>query len=210
MKITKVDIYLFKCDSPAPMKPVGCRIYTDEGLYGDGEASMSYGVGAEGAFGMVEALAHLVLGMDPLDNEVIWDKMHKTTFWGQAGGPAVYSGMSAIDIALWDIRGKYFNAPLYRLLGGKQRDNLRCYASQLQLGFGPQYAFNYSVDDYAQIAKKVVVEDGYDAVKVDFMSFNDAPGKPMGYEQRKACSRPNTSPWWRTVSQQRARRSVPM
>ena len=82
---------------------------------------------------MVESLSHLILGMDPLDNEVIWDKLHKTTFWGQGGGPVVFSGISAIDLALWDIRGKVFNVPLYRLLGGKQRNELRCYASQLQL-----------------------------------------------------------------------------
>ncbi|MBR2880613.1 MAG: mandelate racemase/muconate lactonizing enzyme family protein, partial [Oscillospiraceae bacterium] len=122
MKITKVEHFLFHCDTFAPAKPVGIRVYTDEGIYGDGEASMSYGNGAEGAYGMLESLIPLVLGMNPLANEVIWDKLHKTTFWGQSPGPAVFSAMSAIDIALWDIKGKYYNTPLYNLFGGKFRD----------------------------------------------------------------------------------------
>ena len=55
--------------------PIGCRIYTSDGIYGDGEAALSYGVGAHAAFGMVQDLANLIIGMDPLENEVIWDKM---------------------------------------------------------------------------------------------------------------------------------------
>ena len=66
MKITKVELFLFHCDTTAPAKPVGIRMYTDEGIYGDGEASMSYGNGAEGAYGMLESLIPLVLGMNPL------------------------------------------------------------------------------------------------------------------------------------------------
>ena len=63
--------------------------------------------------------------MDPLDNEVVWDTLYKNTFWGQNGGPVVFAGISAIDFALWDIRGKFFNVPVYKLLGGKKQDNLR-------------------------------------------------------------------------------------
>lgn len=65
---------------------------------------------------MIRDLATLIIGMDPLDNEVIWDKLYKSTFWGQNGGPVVFSGISALDIALWDIKGKYFRVPIYKLL----------------------------------------------------------------------------------------------
>lgn len=51
------------------------------------------------AAGMIRDLATLIIGMDPLDNEVIWDKLYKSTFWGQNGGPVVFSGISALDIA---------------------------------------------------------------------------------------------------------------
>jgi L-alanine-DL-glutamate epimerase-like enolase superfamily enzyme len=170
MKITKVDVMLVKVPNPI-WHPIMCRVYTDAGIYGDGEAAMAYGVGATGAFGMIQDLAKLVIGMDPLDNEVVWDKLYKSTFWGQNGGPVVFSGISAIDIALWDIRGKYFNAPLYQLLGGKRRDNLRTYASQLQFGWSDHFEALGKAEDYAATAKKAVAE-GYDAIKVDFFTYD--------------------------------------
>mgnify|MGYP004524553857 CR=1 FL=1 len=186
MKITKVDVFQFRCDVPIPNRPVGCRIYTDEGIYGDGEGSMSYGTGSEAAFGMIEALANMIIGMDPLDNEVIWDKMHRTTFWGQSPGPVVFSGISAIDIALWDIKGKVCNMPLYRLLGGKQRQDLRCYASQLQHGFKGYHDFAFSTDKYVEVSKYVVDELGYDAIKIDFLTFDRDPKlPPLTNEQRR-------------------------
>ena len=109
MKITKVDVFEVHTRRPA-WRPVLCRIYTDEGIYGDGEAALAYGTAAPAAAGMIRDLATLIIGMDPLDNEVIWDKLYKSTFWGQNGGPVVFSGISALDIALWDIKGKYFRA----------------------------------------------------------------------------------------------------
>ena len=73
---------------------------------------------------------------EPLEHEIIWDKLYRSTFWGQNGGPVIFAGISAIDIALWDIKGKYYNAPVHELLGGKRRPQLRTYASQLQFGWG--------------------------------------------------------------------------
>lgn len=162
---------LFDCHVAFPFYPIGCRIYTDEGIYGDGEAAISYGVGAHAAAGMIQDLARLIIGMDPLDIEVIWNKLHKSTFWGQNGGPIVFSGISALDVALWDIKGKSFNVPVYKLLGGKQRTSLRTYASQIQSGFGPAHVTMTSPEDYAEIAKQVVRE-GYDALKIDFLCFD--------------------------------------
>lgn len=117
----------------------------------------------------------MVIGMDPLDNEVIWDKLYRSTFWGQNGGPVTFSAISAIDIALWDIKGKYFKVPVYKLLGGKKRDNLRCYASQLQFGWGEVRIPARTPEDYAKNAKKAVAE-GYDAVKFDFFLYDEKDG----------------------------------
>lgn len=172
MKITKIDVILMDTkplDNPG-WSPVLCRVYTDEGIYGDGEAAIAYGVGSTAAWGMLQDLAKLVIGMNPLDNEVIWEKLYKSTFWAQNGGPIVFSGISAIDTALWDIKGKYFNVPVYQLLGGKMRDNLRCYASQLQFGWGEKKIPALSIEDYVNNAK-MAVEEGYDAIKIDFFTF---------------------------------------
>lgn len=174
MKITKVDVFFVNDAENPAVHPVLCRIYTDNGLYGDGEAAMSYGIGAMGAYGMVQDLANLIIGMDPLENEKIWDKMYRTTFWGQNGGGVFTAGMSAIDIALWDIKGKYFNVPIYVLLGGKLNDHLRTYASQIQFGWRETMGATFTVEDYVGAAKRAV-DEGYDAIKADFFTFQERP-----------------------------------
>ena len=187
MKITKVEVMRIHAER-ADWRPIGCRIYTDEGIYGDGEAALSYGIGAPAAFGMIKDLASLIIGMDPLENEVIWDKLYKTTFWGQNGGPVVFAGISAIDIALWDIKGKYYKAPLYRLLGGKKRDNVRTYASQLQFGWEDAERKACSTADYVENSKKAVGE-GYDCIKIDFFTF-DRDGRNFTEEDRTRLLKP--------------------
>ena len=175
MKITKVDVFEVHTRRPA-WRPVLCRIYTDEGIYGDGEAALAYGTAAPAAAGMIRDLATLIIGMDPLDNEVIWDKLYKSTFWGQNGGPVVFAGISALDIALWDIKGKAFNVPVYKLLGGKRRDNLRTYASQLQFGWSDHAETLTTLDEYREVSKKAVAE-GYDAIKIDFFTYAPEDGR---------------------------------
>ena len=115
-----------------------CRVYTDAGIYGDGEAGIAYGTGYTAAYGMVIDMAHHIIGQDPMNTELIWETLLKGTFWGQGGGVVVFAGMSALDIALMDIKGKALGVPIYQLLGGKCRDELRCYASQLQFGWTTQ------------------------------------------------------------------------
>ena len=175
MKITKVDVMQVKTPNPS-WRPILCRVYTDEGIYGDGEAALAYGIAAPAAFGMIRDLAALIIGMDPLDNEVVWDTLYKNTFWGQNGGPVVFAGISAIDFALWDIRGKFFNVPVYKLLGGKKQDNLRCYASQLQFGWSDHWEEAKDTEEYAANARKAV-EEGYDAIKIDFFTFDRKDGR---------------------------------
>lgn len=183
MKITKVDVLHLKTDlKGGHWRPIVCRIYTDEGIYGDGEAALAYGEAQFAAFGMLQNFAKLIIGMNPLDHEIIWDKLYRSTFWGQNGGPVIFSGISAIDIALWDIKGKYYNAPLYQLLGGKRRSKLRTYASQLQFSWGDDIVPQLSPEDYAREARKAVAE-GYDAIKIDFFTFTPE-GDKYGDEDR--------------------------
>lgn len=177
MKITKVDILHLKTKlKNGHWRPIVCRIHTDEGIYGDGEAALAYGEAQFAAFGIVQNFAKLIIGMDPLNHEMIWDKLYRSTFWGQNGGPVIFAGISAIDIALWDIKGKYYHTPVYQLLGGKRREKLRTYASQLQFGWGPDIIPQRTPEDYAEQAKKAVAE-GYDAIKIDFFTFRPDEGK---------------------------------
>lgn len=174
MKITKVDVLKVR-SQVRNRTPILCRIYTDTGLYGDGEAALSFGSAKTAAFAIVQDLAKKIIGMNPLDNEVIWEKLYRGSFWGQNGGAIINAGISAIDIALWDIKGKYFHVPLYQLLGGKRRDKLRAYASQLQFGWSSEADIPIRMpEEYAREAKKAVGE-GYDCVKYNFFMY-----KPEG------------------------------
>jgi galactonate dehydratase len=188
MKITNINVMELKPRNDKQWRPIVCRINTNEGIYGYGEAAMAYGVGASAAFGMIKDLSGNIIGMDPLDNEVIWERLHKATFWGQNGGPVVFSGISAIDIALWDIKGKYFNVPVYKLLGGKRREKLRSYASQLQFGWGDGVNPAYATEDYMAAAKHAVSE-GYDAVKIDFFTY-DKDGSQFSSEDTTRLLKP--------------------
>lgn len=134
MKIVKISILEAKTTRPQ-WRPVFCRIYTDEGIYGDGEAALAYGNAASAAFAQIREFAPLILGQDPINTEKIWEKLFRTTFWAQNGGPVVYAAISALDIALWDIKGKILNQPVYNLLGGATRTKIHSYASQLQLSW---------------------------------------------------------------------------
>lgn len=167
MRITSVDILELQSQLTVfGWRPVIIRINTDEGICGYGEVGLSYGKAASAGFGIAKDFAELIIGMYPMKNEAIWDKLYRETFWGQGGGGVIFAGMSGIDIALWDIRGKALNKPVYELLGGKTNEKLRVYASQIQYGWSGIPNLMVEPELYAEAAIEAV-EDGYDAVKVD-------------------------------------------
>ena len=165
MKITSIDIFDFaKCLNYEDCAPICIRINTDSGICGFGEVGLAYG-NAHNA-GMVKDFGQLIIGMDPLNSEAIREKLFRTTFWGMGGGTVINAGMSAIDIALWDIKGKYYKAPVYQLLGGKTNEKLRAYASQIQFDWDLEDRNMVTPEQYAEAAKKAMAQ-GYTAVKVD-------------------------------------------
>jgi galactonate dehydratase len=161
MQITQVEIFDIDLSSATyHWNPVLIRIQTDEGISGVGEVGLAYGTGSSAGVGMVRDLARdILIGADPLRIDHIWDRMFRRTFWGQGGGPVVYGGMSAIDIALWDLKGKVHGLPVYEMLGGRCHDRLLVYAN----GW---YRSANTPDEYAERAASVVA-DGYKAMKFD-------------------------------------------
>ena len=101
---------------------------------------------------------------------------------GRNGGPYTFGGISAIDIALWDIKGKKYGVPVHELLGGKFRSSLRSYASQLQNGWGEGRTPARTPEEYAAVAK-IAVEQGYDCIKTDFFMFKEMDGRFAATEQ---------------------------
>lgn len=116
MKITDIRIiragrYLF------------INIETDAGITGLGEAgAWSF---PDATVGALEKFKGLLVGENPLTIEHHWQNMYRSTYFR---GSVIMSAISAIDIALWDIRGKSLNLPVHELLGGKCRDRVRSYA----------------------------------------------------------------------------------
>lgn len=111
------------------------RIRTDEGIEGIGEADSQPEVvkaiiDAGYSHNIACGLRELLLGENPLDHVRLWEKMlRRTMYFGRSS--VTISAMAAIDMALWDLKGKHFRAPIYQLLGGKQHDRLQAYASCL-------------------------------------------------------------------------------
>jgi L-alanine-DL-glutamate epimerase-like enolase superfamily enzyme len=167
MKVTSVEIWDTQNEQMPQWHPIIIRVNTDEGISGLGEVGLAYGTGHSGGAGYVKNLAeNFLIGADPMKTEQMWENMFRNTFWAQGGGPVVYGGMSAIDIALWDIRGKALGQPIYQLLGGKTNESLRTYASQIQFGWDDQFHMFSKPEEYADAARKAVAE-GYDCIKID-------------------------------------------
>jgi D-galactarolactone cycloisomerase len=107
-----------------------CVIETNVGIEGYGEAFYFGGPSPIVAMMMEQAFGTLVIGADPFDTSVLWDKLYNwTRDQGQKG--VTISALSAIDIALWDIKGKALELPVYKLLGGAYRTKAKAYATGL-------------------------------------------------------------------------------
>ncbi|WP_415892340.1 mandelate racemase/muconate lactonizing enzyme family protein [Neptuniibacter sp. PT8_73] len=173
MKINRVEIFDIHCPDRPVWNPVFVRVHTDEGISGVGEAGLAYDLGHSAAAHMIKEFAEeMLLGRDPFQTEDLWNLMLRGSFWGLGGGPIIYAAMSAIDTALWDIKGKALGLPVYQLLGGKVNDKLRTYASQLQFDWDSEFKALTDPEDYAKATEKALAE-GYDAVKVDPIMYNE-------------------------------------
>ena len=99
------------------------EIETDDGLIGWGEPVIEGKAATVRA--CVEEMQPYLIGADPMKIEDIWNVLYRAGFY--RGGPVIMSAIAGIDQALWDIKGKYYNAPIYDLLGGACRDSMRVY-----------------------------------------------------------------------------------
>ena len=170
MKIASAEVLSFDLtgmDGLELWRPVIVRLRTDDGIVGLGEIGMAYGIGATAGAAMANELVQtFVLGHDPFDVDTIWETMLRRTFWAEGGGPIVFGAMSAVDAALWDIKGKALGQPVYRLLGVAEPKPLRAYASQLQFDWDKTVNELTDPAQYGESAAKARAE-GYTCVKVD-------------------------------------------
>ena len=135
------------------------RVDTDEGISGWGEATNS-GAGSNTLIGAaLDLVTPDLVGEDPADIERIWHKLFRRfSYLGSRGLPTAMT--AGIDIALWDIKGKATGRPVYDLLGGRFREEVRLYANSWFEGCE-------TPEDYARAARERVLAAGHTALKLD-------------------------------------------
>lgn len=175
MKITQIACQILRipqveAKTASSQDSVLVRVRTDTGLEGIGEADSSPEmvkavVDAPFSHNVATGLRRMLIGQNPLETERLWEEMYrKTMYCGRRS--VTITAMAAIDMALWDIKGKHFGEPIHRLLGGKRLDRIPAYASIL---------FGRDGDETAAIASRWC-EAGYRAVKFGW--------EPMGQSER--------------------------
>ena len=146
MKITRYETFL------VPPRWLFLKIETDDGVLGWGEPIIEgKAVTVRAA---VDELMEYLIGKSPMNIEDHWNVMYRGGFY--RGGPILMSAIAGIDQALWDIKGKYYDAPIHQLLGGKAKDSMRIYS----------WIGGDRPSEVGEAAKKMVSE-GFTAVKMN-------------------------------------------
>lgn len=134
-------------------------VYTDEGIIGVGQPSTQHSSNGPIVIDMITSyLKNFIIGEDPFDIEKIWRKMSSYCIFYPNKG-ILRSAMSGIEIALWDIIGKFLKIPVYKLLGGCYNDKIRVYAS------GTPWPYNQSIDEHLTIIDELLKKGGFTAYK---------------------------------------------
>ncbi|MBX3580252.1 MAG: mandelate racemase/muconate lactonizing enzyme family protein, partial [Rhizobiaceae bacterium] len=164
--IKRIEAFALSCPTPggavfavgrsAKRDMVLVRIETTDGIVGYGEAHHAQTPSTIAAF-INDALGPSLIGMDAHETEAIWDKSYRHYIATHGPGAAAVIGLSGIDLALWDIKGKDLGQPVYRLLGGRRRP-IRAYAGGISLGFQPVDDLKREIEGY--------IGRGYDFMKL--------------------------------------------
>ena len=165
MKITKVESFIlsdqlkesffFSQWNYSERQICIVKITTDKGLFGWGEG---YGP-AQIIESGIKHLSPLLIGMNPLEQEKLWFDMYRKTLDFARRG-VLAASISALDIALWDLKGKIFNQPVSVLLGGRFRERVLPYATGLYFSDSHQLANDLAVEAASY------VEQGFKAIKM--------------------------------------------
>lgn len=139
------------------------RVYTDQGLFGHGEATDA----AVGGAALIANWRRMLIGADPLNVEAIWERLRTAGIFSGAQGGQYITALSGLEIALWDLAGKALGLPVYQLLGGKARDRIRLYCDS---------ANHHPADPRAKEKLAEIQTLGFTALKIDIDEAAD-PGR---------------------------------
>src|SRR5580698_10505071 len=138
-------------------------VETDQGVVGLGDATLNGRVLAVASY-LEDHLLPCLIGRDPFNTEDTWQFFYRGAYWRR--GPVTMAAIGAIDIALWDIKAKALNTPVYNLLGGKSRNGVMVY------GHANGRDIEETIDEVAKYAAL-----GYRAIRAQ----SGIPGIPSTY-----------------------------
>lgn len=145
------------------------RVYTDQGLVGQGEATDA----ASGGVPLVAGFRRMLVGQDPLNIEALWERIRTMGIFAGAQAGQYVTALSGVEIALWDLAGKALGLPVYQLLGGKMRERIRMYCdSQTESPDDPKAPEKIQrIKDLGFTAAKIDIDDGGDPMRWDRVNW---------------------------------------
>ncbi|HSO47453.1 MAG TPA: mandelate racemase/muconate lactonizing enzyme family protein, partial [Rhizobiaceae bacterium] len=172
MKITGVTPWLINSSSSYWGEFLFVEVTTDEGITGWGEITTTTKLANRALRAMLQQIGAIIIGENPADIERLWHMLFRSfTYMGSRG--AAVECVSAIDIALWDIRGKALGKPIYELLGGAVRDEIALYTHPDQRKFTSKESVIAEIRD--------IVDSGHTALKFDPFPFQGTREQRDGY-----------------------------
>ncbi len=151
------------------------RIYTDQGIFGQGEATDA----AVGAASLIHGWRRQLIGRDPLDVEAIWERIRTSGLFSGAQGGQYITALSGVEIALWDLAGKALELPVYQLLGGKFREKVRIYCdSDMDVPIGEESDRKLPwIKAQGFTAMKIDLDDATDPARFDKVNWTASNGE---------------------------------
>ena len=156
---------------------VHVRIYTDQGIVGQGESTDA----AQGNVPLIHSFGRLLIGQDPLNIEAAFERIRTSGVFAGAQSGQYVTALTGVEIALWDIAGKALGVPVYQLLGGKVRDRVRIYcdsgAREMIPGDEQSKARIRQIQDMGFTAAKMDIDDAADPARRDRVNWTASNGE---------------------------------
>jgi len=151
------------------------RVYTDQGIYGQGESTDA----AVATAPLIRSWRRFLIGRDPLEVEPIWERLRTSGIFAGAQGGQYTTALTGLEIALWDLAGKALGLPVYRLMGGKFRDTVRIYCdSDMDDPMGPDAGKKLAwIKSQGFTAMKIDLDDARDPARFDMVNWTASNGE---------------------------------
>jgi galactonate dehydratase len=156
---------------------VHVRIYTDQGIVGQGESTDA----AQGNVPLIRSFARLLIGQDPLNIEAAFERIRTAGVFAGAQSGQYVTALTGVEIALWDLAGKALGLPVYQLMGGKVRDRVRVYCDsgsrEMVPGDDGSLARIQEIRKMGFTAAKIDIDDAADPARFDRVNWTASNGE---------------------------------